>query len=322
MACDPSNPIKGGMCSLKNTGPPDVILPLRGAISTPEQLGSSKDGNYTAIGKNLGALDYYATSLGEGSQFKGYGIRKAYSTGIECKNIKGQDAYRLADGTAVGIPGEYGVVPRLIGSLAGLVPGDLVSSAKTGTTCKMMWVHENTDAEANNIRHKGMGGVPSGNKVMVSDSNGVDYIGMNQKCEAGEFGPNACKQYPVQVSDIEPGEEGFRGRRGGSRRGGGRRSGSRRRGRRHGSSWRMGHSGYGPTWIPHWNQRWYNRYPVYYSPPVVIDSPVYERTSPEVVIVRDEPPANPAPSNDTAHLLPMLLLAGVVLAGSVIALRK
>jgi len=292
MACDPSNPIRGGMCSLQDTGPPDVILSLRGAIKTPEQQGSSKAGNYNAIGKNLGALGYYASALGEGSQFKGYGIRKAYSTGIECSNIKGQYAHRLADGTAVGIAGEYGVVPRLIGSLAGLVPGDLVSSAKTGTTCKMMWIHENTDAEANNIRHKGMDGVPAGNKIAVSDANGVDYIGMNKQCEANAFGKGACKMYPVQDSDVNPSsEEGFR--------------------RRHRGSWRRG--GYRPR------RRWYNRYPlpVYYSPPVVIDRPVYDYTTPEVVVIKDT-----QTSKDTNLMTPLLVLAGVVAVGSIIALRK
>lgn len=289
MACDPNNPIKGGMCSLQDTGPPDVILSLRGAIKTPEQLESSKAGNYGAIGKNLGALGYYASSLGEGTQFKGYGIRKAYSTGIECSNIKGQYAHRLADGTAVGIPGEYGVVPRLIGALGGLVPGDLVSSAKTGTTCKMMWIHENTDEEANNIRHKGTDGVPSGNKIAVSDANGVDYIGMNQKCEANAFGKGACKMYPVQDSDVNPNsEEGFR--------------------RRHRGSWRRG---YRPR------RRWYNRYPIYYSPPVVIDRPVYDYTTPDVVVIKDTQPSTTASS-----MTPLLVLAGVVAVGSILALRK
>ena len=289
------------MCALQDTGPPDVILPLRGAIKTPEQQGSSKAGNYGAIGKNLGALDYYASALGSGQQFKGYGIRKAYSTGIECANIKGQYAHRLADGTAVGIAGEYGVVPRLIGSLAGLVPSDLVSSAKTNTTCKMMWVHENTDQEANNIRHKGMDGVPTGNIIPVSDANGVDYIGMNQKCEANEFGSGACNKYPVQESDVNPSGEGFRGGRRGGRY-------TRRR------SWRRGHPGYGYR-----RRGWYNRYPlpIYYSPPVVIDRPVYDYTSPEVVVIKEtKPPA------DTTSMTPLLVLAGVVAVGSLLALRK
>ena len=291
MACDPNNPIRGGMCSLQDTGPPDVILSLRGAIKTPEQLESSKAGNYDAIGKNLGALGYYASSLGEGTQFKGYGIRKAYSTGIECSNLKGQYAHRLADGTAVGIAGEYGVVPRLIGSLGGLVPSDLVSSAKTGTTCKMMWIHENTDEEANNIRHKGTDGVPAGNKIAVSDADGVDYIGMNTKCERGAFGNGACKQYPVQESDINP-DENFRG---------GRRH--HRHGRRPG---------------PYWRRRWYNRYPVYYSPPVVIDRPVYDYTPSDVVVVKEQ-----KPSSIQSPSVPLIaLIAGVVSVGTVLAMRK
>ena len=139
-----------------------------------------------------------------------------------------------------------------------------------------------------------MDGVPSGNKIPVSDANGVNYIGMNQQCEANAFGKGACKMYPVQESDVNPNsEEGFR----------------RRYPRR---SWRRGHPGYR-------RRRWYNRYPlpIYYSPPVVIDRPVYDYTTPEVVVVKDTQPSAPAPS-----MTPLLVLAGVVAVGSILALRK
>lgn len=279
------------MCSLQDTGPPDVILPLRGAIQTPAERGSSKAGNYKTIGRNLDTLDYYASALGTGKQFQGYGIRKAYSTGIECSNIKGQRAYRLADGTAVGIKGEYGVVPRLIGSLAGLVPSDLVSSAKTSTPCQMMWIHENTDAEANAIRHKGMNGVPEGNKVPVSDANGVDYVGMNSKCEQGAFGKGACKRYPVQTSDVNS-NEGFCG--GGCGGGGGY------------SGWRR------YPMLDYWRykRRWYNRYPpsVYHSPPIVIDEPPY-RPSPNVVLIRETSNSTVNTPTSTSTVTSVVLLA-------------
>lgn len=282
------------MCSLQDTGPPDVILPLRGAIQTPAERGSSKAGNYKTIGRNLDTLDYYASALGTGKQFQGYGIRKAYSTGIECSNIKGQRAYRLADGTAVGIKGEYGVVPRLIGSLAGLVPSDLVSSAKTSTPCQMMWIHENTDTEANAIRHKGMNGVPEGNKVPVSDANGVDYVGMNTKCEQGAFGKGACKRYPVQTSDINT-SEGFCG--GGCGGGGG-------------YDWRR------YPMLDYWRykRRWYNRYPpsIYHSPPIVIDDPPY-RPSPNVVLIRETSTAStPTSTSNITSVILLALVGGVI----------
>ena len=295
MACDPNNPIKSGACPIENTGPPDVILSLRGAIQTPEQLGSSKKGDYQTIGKNLGALDYYATSLGEAPQFQGYGIRKAYNTGIECSNLKGNTAHRLADGTAVGAGG-YGVVPRLIGSLTSLIPGDIVSSATTSTECKMMMIHENSDVEANSIRSRGMAGVPASNKVQVTNANGVDYVGMDEKCRSGEL--KGCNTYPVQTSDINPIDENFRG-------------GRRRRHRR----WRRGPRHFGPYFR---RRHWYRNLPVYYSPPIVIDRPVYYRPKPEVVVIEKEK----TETEKTDNITPLLVLAGVVAAGSIIALRS
>lgn len=305
MACDPKNPIRGGACPIQDTGPPNVYLSLRGAIKNPEALGSSKEGNYETIGKNLGALDYYATSLGEAPQFRGYGIRKAYDTGVECTNMKGMSAHRLADGTAVGVGG-YGVVPRLIGSLASLVPGDMVSSATTGVDCKMMMIHENTDAEASAIRGRGMDGVPESNKTPVSGANGVDYRRMDELCRNGTL--KGCTSLPVNTRDID-GEEGFRGRRRGGRRG-------------YRSSWRRGHRGYGPAWRPHWRRRrWYNRLPVYYSPPVVVDTPVYYEPRPDVVVVREETPSKET-QTDMSDVMPLLILGGVVALGAIFALRR
>lgn len=308
MSCDPSNPLRGGACPIQNTGPPDVFLSLQDAIQSPEALGSSTKGDYNTIGKNLGALGYYAQTLGEGPQYNGYGLRQAYNTGIQCSNIEGKTAYRLADGTAVGVGG-FGVVPRLIGSLAGLVPSDLVSSAVTGTQCQMMMVHENTPAEVQAIRSRGTAGVPGSNKVPVSDSNGVNYRKMDQLCRSGRLGP--CKEYPIQSSDMaEPfstkqeteterdTEEGFR-RRGGVRR-------------YRPGSWRYGSRGYGggPYW---WHRRWYNR--PYYAPSVVyVEDPYPVQT---VVVTEPEPSVR-----DSSGQMALLVLSGVVLLGTALALRK
>jgi len=325
MSCDPSNPLRGGACPIQNTGPPDVFLSLQDAIQNPEALGSSTKGDYNTIGKNLGALGYYAQTLGEGPQYNGYGLRQAYNTGIQCSNIEGKTAYRLADGTAVGVGG-FGVVPRLIGSLAGLVPSDLVSSAVTGTQCQMMMVHENTPAEVQAIRSRGTAGVPGSNKVPVSDSKGVDYRKMDQLCRSGRLGP--CKEYPIQSSDMaEPfstkqetegdTEEGFRrrGRRGGS--GGARRYGGGGRRYRPGH-WRYGSGGYGggPYW---WHRRWYNR--PYYAPSVVYVEDPYPQVQ-TVVVTEPEVTPTPVNVNNSSGQMALLVLSGVVLLGTALALRK
>lgn len=331
MSCDPANPLKGGACPIQNTGPPNVFLSLQDAIQNPEQLGSSTRGDYNTIGKNLGALGYYAQTLGEGPQYNGYGLRQAYNTGIQCSNIEGKTAYRLADGTAVGVGG-FGVVPRLIGSLAGLVPGDLVSSAVTGTQCQMMMVHENTPQEQQAIRSQGTRGVPGSNKIPVSDSGGVDYRKMDQLCRSGRLRP--CKEYPIQSSDMAESfankqnvssddvggsdvEEGFR-RRGGRRGGGG---GGRRGGggwRR--SNWRHGSGGYGGGGVnPYWwyHRRWYNR--PYYVPTVYVEDPY----PPVQTVVVTEPETTSASiGSDTSGQLVLLTLAGVALLGTALALRK
>lgn len=57
--------------------------------------------------------------------------------------------------------------------------------------------------------------------------------------------------------------------------------------------------------------------PVYYSPPIVIDRPVYDYTTPDVVVVKDK-----REPTDTTSMTPLLLLAGVVTVGSMLALRN
>ena len=296
MSCDPSNPIKGGACPLQNTGPPDVYLSLRDGIKNPQQLGSSTKGDYNTIGKNMAALSYYVQTLGEGPQYNGYGIRQAYNTGIQCGNLPGQYAHRLADGTNVGVGG-YGIVPRLIGSLNALNPTDLVDSAKTSTQCTMMLVHENTPNEREAIRTRGTDGVPRSNKIQVSNSKGVNYRRMNQLCASGQL--RDCKRYPVQNVDISAGsKEGFRGRRGGHR--GGYRS------------WRRGNRGYGRGWrYPYWGG--------WYSTPVVYVDP-----RPETVYVREiveNKPAEEEPSSVNGTTV-LLILASVLFAGAIFAMRR
>jgi len=291
--CDANNPIKGGACPLQNTGPPDVYLSLRDGIKNPQQLGSSTKGDYNTIGKNMSALSYYVQTLGEGPQYNGYGIREAYNTGIECSNLPGQYAHRLADGTNVGIGG-YGIIPRLIGSLTSLNPTDLIDSAKTNTQCSMMLVHENTPTERDAIRSRGTDGVPPSNKIQVSNSKGVNYRRMNQLCASGQL--RECKRYPIQNTDIEEdSKEAFRIRRG--RRGGYR-------------SWRRGHRGYGRRWrYPYWGG---------YSTPVVYVDP-----RPETIYVREIVENKPAEETSSVNgTTVLLILASVLFAGAIFAMRR
>jgi hypothetical protein len=204
--CDPSNPIAGGACPVKNTGPPPVVYPLMNAIKEPKQLGSSKEGSWRAIGKNINAIDYYIETLGTGSQYKGYGKRIAYDTGIKCSNMPG-NAHKLADGTASGVGG-YGLVPRMLGGMAGFVPTDLVSSAKDEIQCSKVFIHQNTADEIRNMNNRGTDGVPTSNKVAVSGSKGVNYSLMNQLCKQGRLRP--CVELPVASEIVN---EGFTVRR-------------------------------------------------------------------------------------------------------------
>lgn len=208
MSCDPSNPIAGGSCPIINTGPPNVVLPLSGAISKPEQLGSSPNGTYAAIGQNIGAIGYYIGALGKGGQFEGYGLRQIYNTGVACSNIKGQ-AHRLADGTAAG-PGGFGLVPRMLGAVGGMMPGDLVDSSTDSTPCRMMMVHYNTPAEIDKLK-RASGDlslvVPPSNKIRVSTESGkIDYEKMDQECRNRKLSP--CQSVPIRVGDISL-NEGF-----------------------------------------------------------------------------------------------------------------
>jgi len=208
MSCNPSNPIAGGACPIYNTGPPNVVLPLAGAISTPKQLRSSPEGSFDAIGRNIGAIGYYIDTLGSGPQYQGYGLRQIYNTGIQCSNIKGQ-AHRLADGTASGIGG-YGLVPRMLGAIGGMMPGDLVDSATDSTACQVMMVHSNTPDEIRRLR-SASGNIrqviPPSNKIPVTTNSGkVDYVSMDRLCKQGRL--RQCQSVPVRVSDINM-NEGF-----------------------------------------------------------------------------------------------------------------
>lgn len=208
MSCDPSNPIAGGACPIINNGSPNVVLPLIGAISTPKQLRSSPEGSFDAIGRNIGAIGYYIDTLGSGPQYQGYGLRQIYNTGVQCSNIKGH-AHRLADGTASGIGG-YGLVPRMLGAIGGMVPGDLVDSATDSTSCRMMMVHFNTPDEIRKL--KAASGnikqvVPPSNKIPVTSGTGkIDYILMDRLCKQGRLKP--CLSIPIRNSDIDM-KEGF-----------------------------------------------------------------------------------------------------------------
>lgn len=190
---------------MKDTTPPNVTFPLLDAIKEPRSLRSRTEGSWEAIGDNIKAIDYYIQTLGTGNQYQGYGGRAVYDTGIRCSNIGGT-AHRLADGTAAG-PGGYGLVPRMLGSIGGLIPSDLVSSAKDELPCRRLLLHYNTPAEMNAMRQRGSDGVPSGNRVPISDSRGVDYEKVHQLCTSRRLSP--CREVPVAIQDIT---EGFASR--------------------------------------------------------------------------------------------------------------
>jgi len=201
--CDPANPIAGGACPVKNTGPPPVVYPLMNAIQTPKQLRSRRGGSWNAIGDNVKAIDHYINTLGTGNQYQGYGKRVVYDTGIKCSNMPG-NAHRLADGTAAGVGG-YGLVPRMLGGIAGLVPGDLVSSAKDELPCNRMLLHYNTQSQMKGMKNMGTRAIPGSNKVKISNDSGVDYELVNKLCKQGRLSP--CVEKPVASQDIN---EGFR----------------------------------------------------------------------------------------------------------------
>lgn len=205
--CDPANPIAGGACPVKNTGPPPVTYPLMNAIQKPRELRSRREGSWNAIGDNVKAIDYYINTLGTGNQYKGYGKRIVYDTGIKCSNMPG-NAHRLADGTAAGVGG-YGLVPRMLGGIASLVPSDLVSSAKEEVTCNRMLLHYNTTQEMKNMKNNGIRGIPGSNRVKISNSSGIDYERMNILCKQRRLSP--CVEKPVASQDIK---EGFAIKRG------------------------------------------------------------------------------------------------------------
>jgi hypothetical protein len=201
--CDPANPIAGGACPVQNTGPPPVTYPLIDAIQTPQELRSRREGSWNAIGDNVKAIDYYIKTLGSGNQYQGYGKRVVYDTGIKCSNMPG-NAHRLADGTAAGVGG-YGLVPRMLGGIASLVPGDLVSSAKDEITCNRMLLHYNTDQEMRNMKNRGIRGIPGSNRIKISNSNGINYELVDRLCKQRRISP--CVEKPVASQDIQ---EGFR----------------------------------------------------------------------------------------------------------------
>jgi hypothetical protein len=203
--CDSANPIVGGACPVKDTGPPNVTFPLLDAIKTPQSLRSRTEGSWGAIGDNIKAIDYYIDTLGVGQQYQGYGGRAVYDTGIKCSNLPGT-AHRLADGTAAGVGG-HGLVPRILGSLGGLIPSDLVSSAKDELPCRRLLLHYNTHAEMNAMRERRTGGVPAGNRIPISDSKGVNYTKVHNLCSSRRLSP--CQEVPVATQDIA---EGFASR--------------------------------------------------------------------------------------------------------------
>jgi hypothetical protein len=205
--CDPSNPIAGGACPVQNTGPPPVVYPLMNAIKEPRELRSRREGSWNAIGDNVKAIDYYIKTLGSGPQYQGFGKRVVYDTGIKCSNMPG-NAHRLADGTSAG-PGGYGLVPRMLGGIGGLVPSDIISSAKDEIQCQRVLLHYNTKDELNSMERRGTRGVPRSNKVKISKSSGgVNYSLVNELCRKGRLSP--CTEKPVATQDIQ---EGFTVRR-------------------------------------------------------------------------------------------------------------
>lgn len=201
--CDPSNPIAGGSCPIKDTGPPIVTYPLMDAIKNPKQLRSRREGSWNAIGDNVSAIDYYVKTLGTGPQYKGYGKRVVYDTGIKCSNMPG-NAHKLADGTASGVGG-YGLVPRMLGGLTGLIPGDIVSSATEEVMCSNLRLHYNTPAELLQMDQRGTDGIPASNKTSISGTRGVKYNLVDKLCAEGRLSP--CIERPVSTQDTN---EGFR----------------------------------------------------------------------------------------------------------------
>jgi hypothetical protein len=199
--CDPANPIAGGACPVKNTGPPPVTYPLINAIQTPKQLRSRREGSWNAIGDNINAIDYYIKTLGTGSQYQGYGKRIVYDTGIKCSNMPG-NAHRLADGTAAGVGG-YGLVPRMLGGLAGFVPTDIVSSAKDEVQCNRILLHQNTQDEMRSMKNNGIRGIPRSNKIKISNTSGVNYTLVDRLCKQRKLSP--CVERPVAIQDIQEG---------------------------------------------------------------------------------------------------------------------
>lgn len=199
--CDPANPIAGGACPVKNTGPPSVTYPLIDAIKTPAQLGSGTQGSWQAIGKNVKAIDYYVKTLGSGPQYNGYGKRVVYDTGVKCNNMPG-NAHRLADGTSAGAGG-HGLVPRMIGGIAAFAPDDIVNMAKDSVPCRQMRVHYNTPAEIRAMNERATGGVPPQNRIKISNSSGVNYPLVDRLCREGRLRP--CIEKPISTNDIKEG---------------------------------------------------------------------------------------------------------------------
>lgn len=204
--CDPSNPISGGACPVKNTGPPPVTMSLIDAIKTPAQLRSRTEGSWGAIGDNVKAIDYYIKTLGTGPQYQGYGKRVVYDTGIKCSNMPG-NAHRLADGTAAGTGG-YGLVPRMLGGIGGFLPKDLVDSAKDEVPCSKRRLHYNTNNELEALKTRGTDGIPSSNRIKISSTGDVNYNLVDQLCRQGKLRP--CVEKPVANQDLS---EGFTVRR-------------------------------------------------------------------------------------------------------------
>lgn len=207
--CDSTNPLAGGACPVKNTGPPPVTFPLIDAIKQPREIRSRTEGSWNAIGDNVKAIDYYIKTLGTGPQYQGYGRRAIYNTGIKCSNMPGY-AHRIADGTAAGVGG-YGLVPRMLGGVAGFLPTDLVSSAKDEVSCTRMRLHQNTPQETSAMKSRGTNAIPSSNRVKISGNSGVDYYLVDKLCKQGRLRP--CEEHPVSDLDLNKNNEGFNTRR-------------------------------------------------------------------------------------------------------------
>jgi len=144
---------------------PNNDYPYHQFIKSPAQLGASKQGTISALGKDLGALFYYVDTLVTGHPKDGFPLGNKYflTTGATCNDKNGESHVRsiyinnIPDGnipfvssnSGISLSEFKGLVPGVLGNITYINPLKIFSAFGGSSTCQKITMQ--TKDIANNI---------------------------------------------------------------------------------------------------------------------------------------------------------------------------